>query len=87
VNLTKEAENRRVERNQEDFRKDTRLKNKKDLWKNIFLFKTILLSTIVIGAIIILQEVYVFIDGNETVHFFLDSGIVFKCERGFYSIT
>jgi hypothetical protein len=32
-----------------------------------------------------LQEAYSFADGNNTVHSFLDSSIIYKCEGGFYN--
>jgi hypothetical protein len=34
-----------------------------------------------------LQEAYSFTDGNNTVHSFLDSSIVYKYEGGFYSAS
>jgi hypothetical protein len=32
-----------------------------------------------------LQETYSFVDGNNSIYSFLDSGAVYKCEGGFYS--
>jgi hypothetical protein len=37
------------------------------------------------GLTMVLQEAYSFVYGNNTVHSFLDSGIIYKCEGGFYS--
>jgi hypothetical protein len=37
------------------------------------------------GLAMPLQEAYSFVDGNNTVHSFLDSGTVYKCEGGFHS--
>jgi hypothetical protein len=34
-----------------------------------------------------LQEACSFTDGNDTLHSFLDSSIVYKCEGGFYSAS
>jgi hypothetical protein len=34
-----------------------------------------------------LQKAYSFINGNNTVHSFLDSSIVYKCEGGFYNTS
>jgi hypothetical protein len=36
------------------------------------------------GLTMALQEAYSFIDGNNSVHSFLDSKIVYKCEGRFY---
>jgi hypothetical protein len=38
---------------------------------------------ILIGTIMTLQEAYSFIDGNDTIHSFLESGIIYKCENSF----
>jgi hypothetical protein len=34
-----------------------------------------------------LQETYSFTDGNNTVHSFLDSSVVYKCEGGVHSTS
>jgi hypothetical protein len=47
--------------------------------------KTIITSLIFMGLVMALQEACSFTDGNNTVHSFLDSSIVYKCEGGFYS--
>jgi hypothetical protein len=39
------------------------------------------------GLAMALQEAYSFIDGNNIVHSFLDSVIIYKCEGGFYSTS
>jgi hypothetical protein len=49
--------------------------------------KTIITSIIFMGLAIALQEAFSFIDGNNTVHSFLDYSIVYKCEGGFYSAS
>jgi hypothetical protein len=54
---------------------------------NILSLKTIITSFIFMGLAMTLQEAYSFTDGNNTVHFFLDSSIVYKCEGGFYSAS
>jgi hypothetical protein len=45
--------------------------------------KTIITSFIFMRLAIASQEAYSFTDGNNTVHSFLDSSIVYKCEGGF----
>jgi hypothetical protein len=54
---------------------------------NILSLKTIFTSFIFMGLAMALQKTYSFTDGNNTVHSFLDSSIVYKCEGGFYSIS
>jgi hypothetical protein len=39
------------------------------------------------GLAMALQKTYSFTDGNSTIHSFLDSSIVYKCEGGFYSAS
>jgi hypothetical protein len=48
--------------------------------------KIVILSFIFIELSIALQEAYSFTDGNNTIHSFLDSSIVYKCEGRFYSV-
>jgi hypothetical protein len=49
--------------------------------------KTLITSFIFMGLVMALQEAYSFTDENNTVHSFLDSSIVYKCEGGFYSAS
>jgi predicted Abi (CAAX) family protease len=53
----------------------------------MLLLRTIITSFIFMGLAMDLQEAYLFVDGNNTVHSFLDSSIVYKCEGGFYSAS
>jgi hypothetical protein len=49
--------------------------------------KTIITSFIFVGLAMALQETYSFTNKNNTVHSFLDSSIVYKCEGGFYNAS
>jgi hypothetical protein len=49
--------------------------------------KTIITSFIFMGLVMTLQEAYSFTGGNNTVHSFLGSSIIYKCEGGFYSAS
>jgi hypothetical protein len=57
--------------------------NKNTLVNNMLSLKKIVTSFIFMGLVMVLQEAYSFTDGNNTVHSFLDSSIVYKCEGGF----
>jgi hypothetical protein len=47
--------------------------------------KTILFTTIFISKV--LQEAYSSSNRNNSVHSFLESGIIYECEEGFYNTT
>jgi hypothetical protein len=54
---------------------------------NMLSLKTIITSFIFMGLVMALQEAYSFTDGNNIVHSFLNSSIVYKYEGGFYSAS
>jgi hypothetical protein len=39
------------------------------------------------GLAMVLQELYSFLNENNTIHSLLDYAIVYKCENGFYSAS
>jgi hypothetical protein len=49
--------------------------------------KTLITSIIFMGLAMALQEAYSFTDENNTVHSFLDSSVVYKCEGGLSNIS
>jgi hypothetical protein len=51
------------------------------------LLKTTITLFIFIKLATGLQEAYLFVNGNNTVHSFLDSATVYKCEGRFYNTT
>jgi hypothetical protein len=61
--------------------------NKNTSISNMLSLKTLITSIIFMRLAMALQEAYSFTDGNNTVHSFLDSPIVYKCEGGFYSTS
>jgi hypothetical protein len=62
-------------------------KNKNTSIGNILSLKTLVTSIIFMGLIMALQETCSFVDGNNTVHSFLNSSIVYKCEGSLYSTS
>jgi hypothetical protein len=57
-----------------------------NLIRKLMSLKTIILPLILMGSILALQEVLTFEEeDNKTIHYFSDSGALFKCEGNFYS--
>jgi hypothetical protein len=49
--------------------------------------KILIIVIFLVLITITLQEALVFSDGNETIHSFLNTGTLFKCEGGLFNLN